>query len=70
MAERSIPENVVSAVLAASDRTYIDGDEHVVEGVGPEQKPIRVVYTVRSDQSLGQVVRVITVYRIRKLKAL
>lgn len=69
MAERSIPEDVVVAVLAAPDRSYIDGDEQVAEWMGPDQKPIRVVYTLRLDQSLGLTVRVISVYRIRKLKA-
>lgn len=70
MQERSILADVVSQVLSAPDRSYEDGDERVAEAMGPEQKPIRVVYTVRPDQSLGLIVRVITVYLIRKLKAL
>lgn len=70
MVERSISEDVVTGVLSSPDLTYIDADAHVAERLGPENKPIRVIYTVRQDPTFGLIIRVISVYRIRKLKVL
>ncbi len=68
MVQRSIPEELVTEVLAAPDLSYADGEEFVAEKMGPENKPFRVVYTVQGDRSVDVVIQVISVYRIRKLK--
>ena len=67
MVERSISDDVVIAILSAPEVTYVDGGENVAEGIGPGQKPFRVVYTVQDDRSAGLVIGIVTVYRIRKL---
>lgn len=67
MVERSISDDLVIAILSAPEVSYVDGDEHVAEGIGPGLKPFRVVYTVKDDPSTGFAIRIVTVYRIRKL---
>ena len=69
LVEREIPENVVAEVLAAPDQTYRDGDELVAERVLAGGKPWRVVY-VEEPATDGTIARVVTVHRIRRLKAL
>jgi hypothetical protein len=70
MVERSISEQAIAEVLLAPDQTYRDGDENVAEQVGAQNKPLRVVYTLQDEPFGVVVVRVVTVYRIQKLKRL
>lgn len=68
MAERSIPEPLVADVLALPDRIYANGDVMVAERVLNDGKPWRVVF-VEEDVSPHRSARVVSVYRIDKLKA-
>ena len=65
--ERSIPERVVVDVLADPDRSYLDHGELVAERVLADGKPWRVAY-VEERRGRAVVARVVSVYRIRKLK--
>lgn len=68
MEERSIPEQVIADVLAAPDRSYRDGGELVAERVLTGGKAWKVVY-VEERRGNDRIARVVTVHRIRKLKA-
>ncbi len=68
MEERSISEELVADILAAPDQTYADKGELVAERVLAD-KAWRVVY-VEERAGEGVSVRIVSVYRIARLKAL
>lgn len=68
MEERSIPEPLVADVLADPDRIYANGDVMIAERVLDNGKPWRVVFA-EEGMSPHRVARVVSVYRIDKLKA-
>jgi len=65
--ERAITDQIVADVLSDPAQTYASRDELVAERILADGKPWRVVY-VEEQQDSGLVARVVSVYRIRKLK--
>jgi len=65
--ERSISDQIVVDVLRDPDQSYSSRDELVAERILADGKPWRVVY-VEEQQDVGLIARVVSVYRIRKLK--
>ena len=68
MTKRAIPEQVVADILFDPDLTYPNRDKLVAERVLGDGKPWRVVF-VEDQAADGLVARVVTVYRIDRLKA-
>lgn len=69
MEERSISEELVADILAAPDQTYADKEELVAERVLANRNAWRVVYAEEHGAD-GLIVRIVSVYRIARLKAL
>lgn len=66
--EREIPERVVIDVINDPDQTYQSDDAMVAERVFADGKPWRVVFTVEVIEN-ETIVRIVTVHRLKKVKA-
>ncbi|MDP9366218.1 MAG: DUF4258 domain-containing protein [Chloroflexota bacterium] len=67
--ERSIPETLVRDVLSYPSQVYPNEDVMVAERIFDDGKPWRVVFA-EDHASDGLVVRIVSVYRIDRLKVL